>query len=316
MVGGNAPKPPNPFTPGLPVSDPGRFAGRHEQLTQGVRLLTQVSSGNPRHALITGPRGIGKTSLVRAIKAVAEGNHGYLDLVGFPAEARPRTLITASVTATAGSQADLAQTLMHELSRAAGMARGVRIEEAEITALFARVRIRGSDEITNDVVVALCELLERVWQEVRENEAGILLVVDELDRVADEPGRRIGTLLKATAEQLVARGLTSVMFLCAGLEGTVAALREEHGSSPRLFQIVDLPPLTRQEVDDLIRSALLGTGYEVSDDASSLMAELSGGAPDLVQAIGYEAFELADGLIAREIVGRADEVVRASGQFG
>lgn len=60
----------DPFFPNLPVKDPKRFSGRNSQLDEGIDSLYQISEGNSKHTIITGDRGIGKSSfLLRLLDA-------------------------------------------------------------------------------------------------------------------------------------------------------------------------------------------------------------------------------------------------------
>ena len=66
----------DPFTPNRPVDDPEKFAGREEQVDEIVDSLFQIANNNPKHTIITGDRGIGKSSLLLQTKLVGTGvNH-------------------------------------------------------------------------------------------------------------------------------------------------------------------------------------------------------------------------------------------------
>src|SRR5438094_150417 len=62
----------NPFEPYAPVS-PGCFVGRLEELRRLKSALIQTTAGQPANFMITGERGIGKTSLLNYLKHAAEG---------------------------------------------------------------------------------------------------------------------------------------------------------------------------------------------------------------------------------------------------
>lgn len=68
----------NPYRPDK-VATPGMFAGRFPEIQFIDGCLRQTKHGNPKHFLITGERGIGKSSLVLLEKAVASGNVEGLD---------------------------------------------------------------------------------------------------------------------------------------------------------------------------------------------------------------------------------------------
>ena len=62
----------NPFEPFAPVN-PGSFVGRLVDLHRLMSALVQTSAGKPVNFMITGERGIGKTSLLNYLKHAAEG---------------------------------------------------------------------------------------------------------------------------------------------------------------------------------------------------------------------------------------------------
>ena len=62
----------NPFEPFAPVN-PGSFVGRLADLRRLKSALVQKSAGKPVNFMITGERGIGKTSLLNYLKYAAEG---------------------------------------------------------------------------------------------------------------------------------------------------------------------------------------------------------------------------------------------------
>jgi Cdc6-like AAA superfamily ATPase len=63
----------NPFRPNSPVN-PGMFVGRVDELAKLESHLLQTRADQPTNFMITGERGIGKTSLLDYIKYVARGS--------------------------------------------------------------------------------------------------------------------------------------------------------------------------------------------------------------------------------------------------
>ena len=62
----------NPFQPNSPVA-PGMFAGRVAHLVSLEEALLQTCADRPKHFMLTGERGIGKTSLLQYFKSMASG---------------------------------------------------------------------------------------------------------------------------------------------------------------------------------------------------------------------------------------------------
>ncbi len=68
----------NPFRPGKPITDPELFAGRKEELSLLVDALYQTGTKNANHIIVTGGRGIGKSSLVNQIDRLSGGDKTLL----------------------------------------------------------------------------------------------------------------------------------------------------------------------------------------------------------------------------------------------
>jgi len=67
---------PNPFTP-QSGWEPKVFGGRHEQIASFTKAMKEAVTGRPNHMVILGEWGIGKTSLLKQFKKIAQGE-GYL----------------------------------------------------------------------------------------------------------------------------------------------------------------------------------------------------------------------------------------------
>ena len=69
---------PNPFRPDKPVTEFDLFAGRSDKLKVLIDALYQIGQGNPRHMIVTGPRGIGKSSFINQIQPLAKSRSAIL----------------------------------------------------------------------------------------------------------------------------------------------------------------------------------------------------------------------------------------------
>jgi len=67
---------PNPFTP-QSGWEPKVFGGRHKQIASFTKVMKEAVTGRPNHMVIHGEWGIGKTSLLKQFKKLAQGE-GYL----------------------------------------------------------------------------------------------------------------------------------------------------------------------------------------------------------------------------------------------
>lgn len=68
----------NPFKPNSPVST-GMFAGRIKEIQLLEKALFQTKNGLPCNILVTGERGIGKSSLMMILKDFASGQYKTIE---------------------------------------------------------------------------------------------------------------------------------------------------------------------------------------------------------------------------------------------
>jgi len=69
----------NPFRPGGIVTT-GMFAGRYNEIVALEKVLHQTKNGNPLHFMVSGERGIGKSSLLYYLTILARGEINPLDM--------------------------------------------------------------------------------------------------------------------------------------------------------------------------------------------------------------------------------------------
>ena len=145
----------NPFTPGKRLIRPDIFAGRTSQLDDGLALLRQAAGGNVRHGLITGDRGIGKSSLLSQIEGLAVREPRYVAALGIDETGLPGHFLVAEHISQRGEQvADIAAGLLRNLDRARGRGRrkvrldnigvDLKVVKADITTTSRRTASRNA----------------------------------------------------------------------------------------------------------------------------------------------------------------------------
>ena len=281
-------KPANPFKPGKRLTRPDLFAGRTPQLEDGASLLKQAAAGNARHGLITGDRGIGKSSLSSQIQGIARGDAAYLALLD-ETDRIKFNFLTAEIVAERGEgPADIATGLLQELDRSRGKNLGGIRFDWELDLKIIKGKFREATA-PRDVTLGFVDAIEAVAKSLDKRASGIVLVIDEIDRVATQQG--VSTFLKVATETMSARGLENVMFLAVGMVGVRELLADEHASTPRIFETIHVPTLSDVESMDIVAKALEPTAVTINGATNRLIAELSGGFPQPVHLIGSEAYE-------------------------
>ncbi len=251
---------PNPFSPGKRLTQPELFSGRAEQLRLGAQMLVQAANHNVRHALITGERGIGKSSFSSQLQGIERGEANYLALIGAEVSDFDYTFLVAEHIAQVGQGVpEIASGLLRQLDDAKRLPRFTKFK-FEFTlnlGVFQAVASKAEPTTQDNLITSFVNEVQKVANAVATHVNGIVLIVDEADRVASNQG--VSSFFKVATELLAARGVENVMLLPIGLLGTLDQLKDEHPSVVRIFRTIDVPLLTEDECRDLVHRALSTT---------------------------------------------------------
>jgi AAA ATPase domain len=307
----------NPFKPHSPVS-PGMFVGRVLELERLETNLLQTRAGNPSNFMITGERGIGKSSLLNYVKALAQGKVTTLDSEVL------RFLVVDTDIDQNTTQVGLAKKIELGLREGLGQDEPARRLFKEFWDVFKRVEAAGvklrpeeraeqEETILEEFSYSLAETVKRVVTHESNQSVfnthydGILILIDE----ADSSGRalQLGSFFKLLTERLQRRGCEHLMVGLAGLPDLREVLASSHPSSLRLFDEQPLGRLSEVEVAQVIEAGLKKAENDnrvkcgITKDAMVSLVKLSEGYPHFIQQFGYSAFAVdVDNMIDSEDV--------------
>ncbi len=306
----------NPFKPNSPVP-PGMFAGRLDEISSLENGLHQTKNGNISNFLLTGERGIGKSSLIGYLKPTAQGFITSSDYDKF------NFVVVNTVISHKSTLISFIKLIERNLKREIekiGKAEKVRSFFDDTWSFVQRLKIMDSgidkaqanddlDLIIDDFSYSLSETSKRITNpdsgEIAKD--GIMIIVDEADNAC--PDLHIGYFFKVVTELLQQNGCDNVMFILAGLPDVVEKLTISHESSMRVFTQLIVKEL---KPDD--RKYVINRGLEVgnekndedttiSTDARNMISTLSEGYPHFIQQFSYSAFEAnTDGEISEDDV--------------
>lgn len=303
----------NPFKPNSPVPT-AMFAGRYNELVALEKGLFQTKHDQPAHFLLTGDRGIGKSSLLFYLKHVACGNvnspsHGSFDYVTVDIPVSDKLDIVTLIKLSE-----------RVISREVGKVETVRSFLASTWEFIQRIKVMdsglGATEKDSEVELlldsfaySLAETCKRITQPEKgeKKKDGILFLFDEADNAT--PALRLGYFFKTVTEALLRQDCHNVMFVVAGLLDTTEKLAKSHESSVRIFSQLKLRELSSED-----RHYVINKGIEsgnkindektsITDDARDQIAVFSEGYPHFIQQFSYSAFDVnADGEISADDV--------------
>jgi|ERR1035437_7398823 AAA+ ATPase superfamily predicted ATPase len=290
----------NPFKPNSPVPT-GMFAGRHKEIHALEEGLYQTKLDQPASFLMTGDRGIGKSSLLLFLKAVSVGDIETKDYGKFD-------FLTVHIPVSEKLDiATMMKLVEKNISREIGKIESVRSFFTQTWEFVHRIRVMNSGisaaEIDSETELqldefshSLSETCKRIVKPERgeSKKDGMLFLFDECDNAS--PLLRLGYFFKSVTETLQRQGCDNIMFVVAGLPDTSEKLSNSHESSVRIFTPLKITELS---MDD--RKYVINKGLEagnkintekttISDDGRNQIAALSEGYPHFIQQFAHSAF--------------------------
>lgn len=276
----------SPFYPGQPVPVE-LFAGRSAEIQRVLqRGAAQVKDGKPVSVWIQGDYGIGKSSLAKLILFRAEREydlHGiYANLGGVRSIDDLATSVLEATIRSGILNPTRSERVRGWLSKYLGNqgALGVSIN-------FEALR---HDMPTLNTPYGMLGFLGEADERMRDGEEhGLVLVLDEINGIADTPefAHFIKGLVDANA---VGDEPLPLLLVICGTEDRRRAMVRAHQPVERIFDVVQINPMTWLETGAFFEKAFASVGMSVSERALTMMRHFSGGLPKVMHEIGDAAF--------------------------
>ena len=291
------------------------FVGRVDELDKLESHLLQTRAGQPTNFMITGERGIGKTSLLDYIKYVARGSisagNENINFLVIETDLDERT-----------TQLALVKKIELGLRRELSKSEKARSFLTSTWRFLERVEAGGvslkdkpgpdADLMVEEFAYSLAETVARITDKSGEDffsarYEGLIILIDEADNASSD--LKLGSFVKLLVERLQRNDCQRVMVGLAGLPELRQVLLSGHPSSLRVFDELPLGRLSNDEVIGVIDICMEEANKKnpeqttITLDAKSSLVALAEGYPHFIQQFGYSAFAAdADNNIDKEDV--------------
>jgi len=250
------------FTPTSPIDERSLFAGREEQ----VRLVVDVVNQKGQHAILYGERGVGKTSLANVLSSFLGTATGSI----LAPRVNCDTLDSfESVWRKAFEQIHLTRRTPQS-----------RFEDPEKRELVAADELLGEGSVTPDTVRRALTVLSQTSLPI--------FIIDEFDRLAQEPRRAFADTVKTLSDHAVRSTVILV-----GVADSVDQLFQEHESVERALVQIQMPRMSPDEIDKILSTGVGRLGMSIEAAAANRVVKLSQGLPHYAHLLGLYATRAA-----------------------
>ncbi|WP_431107727.1 AAA family ATPase [Winogradskyella poriferorum] len=294
----------NPFRPNSPCK-PGMFVGRYEQIEKIENCLLLTKANRGVSFLLTGERGIGKTSLLTLIKYFAEGhievNKQKLNFLVIETDIDPKTTQSGLIKKIEiGLRRKLAKTekTRNFFKESWNFIKNLEVAGTKFNAnsnTDAEVFFEEFSYSLADTINRITENKDKLFDSTYD---GVLIMLDEADHASEE--LNIGAFIKLILERIQKEGCEKLMFGVAGLPETREKLYQSHPSSLRVFEELELDRLSKTESKEVIDNCkneykkLNNSELGMEKEAESLLVYVSEGFPHFIHQYGFCAFETSN----------------------
>lgn len=290
----------NPFRPDKPIDNFEQFAGRAHELTVLIRSMFNTGHGNARHMIVTGPRGIGKSSFINQIHSVTDNGDDVLAKLDIDAGDFRFRFPVFKCRARQGQSTEHIVTSLMDAMPTRLSADNFRSIVGEFVktwkpsiSVAGVVNLEREAAASTDIGREFVRTVSNLWSAIKDDCDGIVFIIDEIDTVAETSG--IASFLKVTTEELVDAGLDQIAFYLVGVTGAMQKLMSDHPSIGRVFENVELRPMSHSESRDVIERTLQSSpssrGIRLSDESIQWVVEMASGFPAIIHTLCYEAYE-------------------------
>ena len=272
------------------------------------RGVGQVEAGKPVAIYVEGEYGIGKSSIAGFVQWLAEREHGLHGIYAPLGSAE--TLEDVGAAVLEGTLRSGAFDPQRSEKVRNWLAKYIGEQSLFGVTVHAETLKKDAPTITSGMLPFLGEVVERLRDT---GVKGIFVVLDEINGIAANP--KFAHFIKGIVDtNAMSRQPLPLLLMLCGVEECRREMIRNHQPVDRIFDVVQIEPMSREEMRTFFEKAFDSVQIHVDSDALDLMIEYSAGFPKIMHLVGDSAFWFdQDGVITRTdalqaVLAAADEV--------
>lgn len=257
---------PNPFTP-QSGWEPRVFGGREQEFTEFKSNLEDAVSVRPNHLVVLGEWGIGKTSLLKQFRRMAQES-GY-----------PASLCSVSRFTKKDRPLDAMYLIAEEMVM--GLSK-LNVDSEKLLGLFSKKKsiLQAQSQFT--------KFLLELWK--AQDTKLVMVLLDDLQNLLPI-SNTIDILRAVLSKEEIVRN-TRFLFILSSTPAGWSAFLDKHDPVGRFFRKrLSVENLNRDDVIKTVERTLEGTGVDFDDNIKEKIFEYTNGHPYEVQLLSSHLYD-------------------------
>lgn len=278
----------NPFEPGAGTRPP-NLVGREREIEDALASIARGKANRPiRGQIFYGIRGVGKTVLLRHIGRLATETGCVVAHLETPEGKSFPKLLVPELRKTV-LELSLAAKAKAKLTRAVGALQAfASIFKIKVGDVGVEVGTPKGLADSGDLEADLGDLLVSVGELASAAERGVVIALDEMQYLAiDDLSAVVSAVHRCNQEGL------PIGFFGAGLPNLLAKAGDAKSYSERLFQFVEVGPLSNEDAGRAIQMPIEAAGAKIAKNALAFIVKQTRGYPYFLQEWGFGAWNAA-----------------------
>lgn len=268
----------NPFTPKSGM-EPRVFLGREKELATFCAQLERAGNNYYNHYIVLGDWGIGKTTLLKEYKKIAQ-TQGILTSFVSIIEYTERELIVPAVQLIT----HIPRGLPIKFEKIKNFVKYLDGLGITLPVIGGGIQLASKPKYKGDPQILLLDALLRLWNELKKEMETVVVLLDDVHNYKIVP--EFLTLLKnvLSDEEIVKR--TGYLFVLSSTYKGWSKFMEKHHPIGRYFiPIVRLKNLSKEEVIEIVDKTLDSTGVVFEREVKETIFKYTEGHPFQLQVL-------------------------------
>jgi TusA-related sulfurtransferase len=268
----------NPFTPKSGM-EPRVFLGREKELATFCTQLERAENNYYNHYIVLGKWGIGKTTLLKEYKKIAQ-TQGILTSFVSIREYTERELIVPAVQLIT----HIPRGLPIKFEKIKNFAKYLNGLGITLPVIGGGIQLPSKPEYKGDPQVLLLDALLRLWNELKKEMETLVVLLDDVQNYKIIP--EFLTLLKnVLSNEEIVKHTGYLFVLSSTYKGWSKFMQKHHPIGRYFIPIVRLKNLSKGEVIEIVDKTLDSTGVVFEADVKKTIFKYTEGHPFQLQVL-------------------------------